>query len=56
MKLSRQNNIAENKIINIFNLQLEYVGRDVLGTAAVGIGKIHQQEVKDLLEKTFSWI
>lgn len=32
---------------------LKYVGRGPLGTPAVGIGRIHQQEAKDIVEKPF---
>lgn len=34
-------------------LQLNYVGRKVLAAPAVGIGKVHAQEVKEILSGTF---
>ncbi|XP_050405927.1 2-oxoadipate dehydrogenase complex component E1 [Patella vulgata] len=39
---------------NVVGCKLRYSGRDVLSTSAVGIGELHQREVKDIMEKTFS--
>ncbi|XP_048733031.1 2-oxoadipate dehydrogenase complex component E1-like [Ostrea edulis] len=39
---------------NILGRKLRYVGRDQLGTPAIGIGQIHQAEAKSLLQQTFS--
>ncbi|XP_076065924.1 2-oxoadipate dehydrogenase complex component E1 [Oratosquilla oratoria] len=39
---------------NLCSTKLKYVGRDSLGTPAVGIGQVHTQEARELLEKTFS--
>ncbi|XP_013778792.1 probable 2-oxoglutarate dehydrogenase E1 component DHKTD1, mitochondrial [Limulus polyphemus] len=38
---------------NMLGYDLKYVGRGPLGTPAVGIGRIHQQEAKDIVEKPF---
>ena len=38
-------------IVSFF--QLQYVGRKVLSAPAVGIGKVHAQEVTDILSGTF---
>lgn len=35
-------------------LQLQYAGREVLGTTAVGVGQRHKSEVQELLNQTFS--
>lgn len=37
---------------NLLGIKLKYVGRKVLAAPAVGIGKIHQQEVTDILNGT----
>ena len=34
--------------------QLRYVGRDVSGTPATGIGEIHQKETKQIIEAVFA--
>ncbi|KAK3092434.1 hypothetical protein FSP39_002811 [Pinctada imbricata] len=39
---------------NLVGVKLQYVGRDHLGTPAVGIGQIHQSEVKQLMIDSFS--
>lgn len=38
---------------NILGIKLQYVGRKVLAVPAVGIGKLHAQEVTDILSGTF---
>lgn len=35
-------------------LQLIYAGRKELSAAAVGIGVLHQKEVKQIMDKTFN--
>lgn len=36
-----------------FHFQLSYVGRGPLGTAAVGVGQVHQQEALQVVQQTF---
>lgn len=38
---------------NILGVKLQYIGRRVLAVPAVGIGKLHSQEVTDILSGTF---
>lgn len=38
---------------NLLGIKLNYVGRKVLAAPAVGIGKVHAQEVKEILSGTF---
>ncbi|XP_073248521.1 2-oxoadipate dehydrogenase complex component E1-like [Porites lutea] len=38
---------------NILGIKLKYAGRKVLGVPAVGIGKLHSQEVIEILNDTF---
>ena len=39
--------------IVLFSFQLRYSGRGVLGVPAVGMSKLHQAEVKQLMEDAF---
>ncbi|ESO94167.1 hypothetical protein LOTGIDRAFT_215641 [Lottia gigantea] len=39
---------------NVVGCKLRYAGRDVLCTSAVGIGELHQKEILDIMDKTFS--
>ncbi|CAL1533206.1 unnamed protein product [Lymnaea stagnalis] len=39
---------------NLVGCNLKYVGRQVLGTPAVGIGELHKQEIAELMNNTFS--
>lgn len=38
---------------NLCGRQIKYCGRDTLATPAVGIGKLHQQEALEVIEKPF---
>uniref|UniRef100_A0A2L2Y0C6 Putative 2-oxoglutarate dehydrogenase E1 component DHKTD1, mitochondrial n=2 Tax=Parasteatoda tepidariorum TaxID=114398 RepID=A0A2L2Y0C6_PARTP len=38
---------------NLLGCNLKYAGRRPLGTPAVGIGKLHQEEIKSVLSQTF---
>jgi len=38
---------------NIVGVQLKYAGRDVLGTPAIAIGEVHQQECAQILKLAF---
>ncbi|XP_045604597.1 2-oxoadipate dehydrogenase complex component E1 [Procambarus clarkii] len=39
---------------NLCSTKLQYIGRDVLGVTAVGVGLVHKQEIQDIMHKTFS--
>ena len=39
---------------NILGLELSYAGRQELCQPAVGVGQVHQQENKEILQQTFS--
>ncbi|XP_072032224.1 2-oxoadipate dehydrogenase complex component E1-like [Amphiura filiformis] len=38
---------------NLVGCKLSYVGRGPLGTAAAGVGQVHQQEAKQVIQQTF---
>ncbi|XP_033106615.1 probable 2-oxoglutarate dehydrogenase E1 component DHKTD1, mitochondrial [Anneissia japonica] len=42
------------RFTNLVGCNLSYAGRGPLGTPAVGVGQLHQEEVKMVMEKTFS--
>ena len=39
---------------NILGVELSYAGRQELCQPAVGVGQVHQQENRDILQQTFS--
>lgn len=39
---------------NLCSTKLLYAGRDVLGTAAVGIGELHKKENQSIIDQTFA--
>ncbi|KAK8735275.1 hypothetical protein OTU49_005597 [Cherax quadricarinatus] len=39
---------------NLCSTKLQYAGREVLGTTAVGIGELHKQEVQHVMHQTFT--
>ncbi|XP_071963051.1 2-oxoadipate dehydrogenase complex component E1-like [Antedon mediterranea] len=43
------------RFANLVGCNLTYAGRQNLGTPAVGVGQIHQAEVKMIMENTFSF-
>ncbi len=44
---------VEPRFRNLVGKQLTYVGRDELCQPAVGVGKVHQAEVKRVVEEPF---
>ncbi|CAL1263836.1 unnamed protein product [Larinioides sclopetarius] len=44
---------VEARFRNLLGCQMKYVGRGPLSTPAVGIGKLHQDEVHSIVDKTF---
>ena len=40
-------------IVNILGVQLQYAGRDELCQPAVGVGQVHQQENRHIIDQTF---
>ena len=41
------------RFLNILGVQLHYAGRDELCQPAVGVGQVHQQENKQIIDQTF---
>ncbi|XP_071529923.1 probable 2-oxoadipate dehydrogenase complex component E1 homolog [Panulirus ornatus] len=39
---------------NLCSTKLQYAGRDVSGVTAAGVGRVHMQEIRSLLDQTFS--
>ena len=53
MKLQNCDFFYKCDIFPQFLFQLSYVGRAPLGTAAAGVGKVHQQEAKEVVTQAF---